>query len=394
LGTAPVLYRIYDREYYGTLGVFMGIAGVMGALSTMQYIQAVMLEEKDQDALHALWLVRIINGVVAILTLIVVLFFDQWIATALHNELLSDWLILLPISIFFGGQNELFRIWANRQKKYSILTMNGVLTSLLVPTVSISIGLFHIGPFGLFMGMMVGQVVPSLFMSWQLSKTNSFAWRTLRMSQVKEIARRHINFPKYSLPAEFINRLSNQLPTFMLSLFSGAGAVGTYNLSVRMLSLPIQLLSSSISEVFRQRAIEDYNISGTCRSIFVKTFKSLIVLSVLPALGIFFFGPQLFVFFFGEQWRDSGIYSQLLAGFYLLKFIVSPLSYVYIIVGRQQEDLFWNIYFLISSFVAFYIGLKFFSSSYVAIGIFALNYSLIYCVVLFRSYLFSLRPRK
>src|SRR5688572_7589497 len=61
LATAPVLYRMYDKEFYGTLGVFMAITGVLGAFSHFQYIQAVILEKEDKDALQSLWLWRTIN---------------------------------------------------------------------------------------------------------------------------------------------------------------------------------------------------------------------------------------------------------------------------------------------------------------------------------------------
>ena len=48
--TAPVLYRIYDKEDYGTLGQYMAIVAVVGVFSTMQYHQVILLEKDDDDA--------------------------------------------------------------------------------------------------------------------------------------------------------------------------------------------------------------------------------------------------------------------------------------------------------------------------------------------------------
>jgi len=390
LATAPVLYRMYDKEFYGTLGVFMAIAGVLGAISSMQYIQAVIIEKEDDDALQALWLVRLINGSLSLITLVIVFFFGDLIASWLHNTLLADWIILIPVSIFFSGQNELFRIWANRKKKFTIMTVNAVLTAVLVPVVSISVGIFYNdGPLGLFLGMLAGQIIPAVFMSWQLGKDYSFGLSTFRMVEIRKMARKHIDFPKYSLPADFINRFSNQMPTFMLSVFSGAGAVASYNLSVRMLSLPIQLMSSAVSEVFRQRAVEDYQMTRNCRPIFVKTLMTLTVLSVLPTTILLILGPNLFVFFFGEQWREAGVFSQILAALYFVKFIASPLSYIFIIAQKQREDFLWHIWMLASSFAAFYLGFYFFHSNYAAIAIFSGNYISIYFIYLVKSYQYS-----
>lgn len=386
LATAPLLYRIYDKEDYGLLGVYMSIAATIGAFSTMQYSQTVLLEKEETDALNALWLVRLINSTVAVLVLIGVLLFGNWLLVFLKSESLSNFLYLLPVSIFFTGQNELFRIWANRHKKYNIMTMNSVLTSVLVPAISITLGLLYNSPWGLFIGLLSSQIFPSLFMAWQLGKEFSFGWKPPKIQVLKRIAKRHMDFPKYSLPAEFINRFSNQLPTFMLSRYAGPGAVAAYNLSVRMLSLPIQLLSASITEVFKQRAVEDYNLLGNCRTIFVKTFKTLLGLSMAPTLVILFFGPSLFVFFFGGQWRDAGVYSQILAALYFVRFIVSPLSYVFNITRKQREDFLWHIWMLVSSFVTFYVGFHLFESSEKAIALFSINYVLIYVIYLYKSF--------
>lgn len=387
--TAPITYRIYDKEYYGMLGVYMGITATIGAFSTMQYSQTVLLEKEENDALNALWLVRLINSMVAVLVLVSVFLFGNWLLMFLKNESLSIFLYLLPISIFFNGQNELFRIWANRHKKYNIMTMNSVLTSVLVPVVSISLGLLYSSPWGLFIGLLSSQIFPSLFMAWQLGKEFSFGWKPPKIEVLKQIAKRHIDFPKYSLPAEFINRFSNQLPTFMLSRYAGPGAVAAYNLSVRMLSLPIQLLSASVAEVFKQRAAEDYNTLRNCRSIFVKTFKTLSGLSIMPSVVILLLGPQLFVLFFGEQWRDAGVYSQILSLLYLVRFIASPLSYVFNIARKQKQDFVWHIWMLISSFAAFYVGFYFYDSTEIAIGVFSANYILIYVIYIYKSFQYS-----
>lgn len=390
LVTAPVLYRMYSKEFYGTLGVFMAIAGVLGAVSSMQYIQAVIIEKEDHDAMQAMWLVRIINMSLTFISLIVVFFYGDIISAWLHNELLADWIILLPVSIFFSGQNELFRIWANRKGKFVIMTWNGLLIAVLVPVISISVGILHNdGPMGLFLGLLAGQIVPAIFMNWQLGKEYSFGLATLNMGEIGQIARKHRAFPTYSLPAEFINRFSNQMPTFMLSVFSGAGAVASFNLSVRMLSLPLQLISGAVGEVFRKRAVEDYQIFGSCRPIFVKTLKTLTILSIGPTVALLSFGPTLFVFFFGEQWKEAGIFSQVLAALYFMKFIASPLSYIFIIAQKQREDFLWHVWMLVSSFAAFYLGFYFFESSYAGLTIFAVNYIAIYFAYLIMTYQYS-----
>jgi O-antigen/teichoic acid export membrane protein len=388
IGTAPVLYRIYEREHYGTLGMYMAITGVLGVFSTLQYLQVIMLEKEDDDAINAMWLNRIINTSFAILVAVSLLVLSPLFAKWADNAALSKWFWMIPIGIFFAGQNVIFRVWANRKKEYNLLTFNGIFLAILTPIISISLGLWIKNETGLFVGLLVGQSLPALILLIGLAKKYDLGLKKMDISVVKQLFKTHKKFPIYSLPAEFVNRFSNQLPVFMLNHFVGVGAVGVYNLAMRMLGLPISFIGGAISDVFQQRATEDYHRTGSCRGIFIKTFKSLALISIIPTLVILLFGPDLFQWAFGANWREAGVYAQILIVMMMLKLIVSPLSYTYFIWNKLKQDLFNSSYLIVSSAIIFYYSFSH-SEIYLGILLFSLNYSLIYIVVLFRSYKLS-----
>ena len=114
-------------------------------------------------------------------------------------------------------------------------------------------------------------------------------------------------------------------------------------MSNRILGLPIGLISNSIGEVFKQRAASDYNEFGTCRPIFIKTFKALLISSIVPFTILILFGADIFAFAFGEQWRGAGEYSQILGVMFFFRFTVSPLTYVFYIANKQRLDLLLHL---------------------------------------------------
>lgn len=189
--------------------------------------------------------------------------------------------------------------------------------------------------------------------------------------------------------SEFINRLTNQLPVFMLSAFVGPAAVGLYNLAVRMLGLPIQLIGGAIGTVFKQRATEDFNKNKNFKSVYVKTLKSLALVSLPMIIIILFFGPNLFGFVFGEEWQKSGVIAQILIVFFAMKLIVSPLSYGWYIVNKLDGSFYLHIYMLISNFLVFYFGFKWFDDYLMVLLVFSLNYTAIYLYTLIKNYRFS-----
>jgi O-antigen/teichoic acid export membrane protein len=385
--TAPILYRIYSKVDYGTLALYLAIISVIGVFSTMQYLQPILLEKDDDEAKKVIWLNMVINVGVTIFVFLLVLTIGKHTGKWLNNDNIQQWLYIAPLSVFFLGQNQIFRMWATRKKKFKIMSFNTILTALLVPAISISFGIFNNGPLGLFLGLLTSQVVPPIVLLISLTKDENMGLKYFSWNDISQKAKLHSNFPVYSLPSAFINRLTNQLPVFFLSTYSGPAVVGIYNLCVKMLGLPIQLIGAAIGDVFRQKATQDYNTIGNCRPIFVKTFKTLTLISILPTIIILFYGPNLFSWIFGPKWAESGVFAQILITVYVGKLIVSPLSYLFYIARKQREELIISILFLITNAVIF-IGAKVLTV-YALLTFFSINYVVFYIYTIIRSYIFS-----
>ena len=390
ISTAPVLYRIYNKEHYGTLGIYMAIIGIVGVFSTLQYLQAIMLEKDDDGAINAMWLNRFINIAFSIFIFILIAALFNFITDWFKNPILNKWLWLIPISIFFNGQNQIFSIWANRKKEYNILTFNNILLAITTPLVSICLGLLINNETGLFIGLVVGQIFPSLILYFALKRKYNLGFSQTNKSIIFKLAKDYKSFPIYSLPSELINNITNQLPIFMLNSFVGVAAVGVYNLAVRMLGLPISLIGGAISSVFQQKATEQFNNTGNCRVLFVKTLKTLFYISILPTLIIVIFGPKLFAFIFGNNWFEAGVYAQILIALFFGKLVVSPLSYLFLIANKQKEDFLWHMWMLISNVLIFYFMFKLNYDVKSVLLVYSLNYLFIYFIYILKSYKFTI----
>ncbi|MFX4236614.1 translocase, partial [Aliarcobacter butzleri] len=78
-------------------------------------------------------------------------------------------------------------------------------------------------------------------------------------------------------------------------------------------------------EVFKNRAIEDFNKYNSCKEIYKKIFLLLLGIGIIPTFILISFGQEIFAFAFGEAWREAGIYAQILAPLALLRLISAPL---------------------------------------------------------------------
>lgn len=389
IATAPVLYRIYDKSDYGTLGLYMAITGITGVFSTLQYLQTILLEKEDEDALNAMWLNRGINIGFSLLTFLVLLIFWRPITSYIENEALIKWLWLVPISIFFSGQGEIFKVWANRKKEYTILTQNTMLSAIAVPTISISLGLLFKSEMGLFLGLLSGQSISAIFMVYRMQRNHDIGYVHFNRDRIKALIYKHKAFPLFSLPSEFVNRFTNQLPVFMLNAYAGPAVVGVYNLAIRMLGLPIQLIGGAISTVFSQESSRRFNNYGSYEELFLKTLKSLLVISIIPVLILMTYSVEIFTLFFGKEWKTAGIIASFMAPLFALRLINSSLSYGFYIHKLLKLDLLFTIILCIGSYLIFN-QLLLAKYDYIhVLKIYTIFYIIIYIVMILINYKLS-----
>jgi O-antigen/teichoic acid export membrane protein len=201
--------------------------------------------------------------------------------------------------------------------------------------------------------------------------------------------KKYISFPKFVLFSEFINNFINYIPVFLLSKLTGPATVGLYNMSARMLGIPITTVSSAIGEVFRQKAAKEYNETGSCRATFLKTFKALSLISIIPFVVLIFWGGDIFGFIFGERWRQAGVFAQILGVMFYFRFIVSPLTYLYYIAGRQKEDFVLHLLMLLLGFLSILAAWYYFGTEQKMLLFYSLAYVLIYVIYFIRSLSFT-----
>jgi len=387
VGAAPILYRIYSKEDYGTLGVFMAITGVIGVFSTLRYNEAIMIEEDASDAKQVFFLNRIINLIYAVLLLVVIFLLNNRILLWFNISEIGNWLYLTPLVVFFSGNNAILRVWANRYEEFNLLALNTIIISLAIPALSLLFGIFKLFDTGLIISFIIGTIIPyyvlqsSLDKKYKLSIMNQFS-----LSDLKRMAVKHRNFPKFALIPDVLFTFNNQLPVFYLNNNFDTGVVGLYNLALRMVTLPVQLISSSISEVFRQKATIEYYKYGNCEKLYIKTIKTLFIIGVFPFLFLLVFSPELFAFIFGTQWRESGVFSQILIPMIFGTLVVSPMTYLYNIVNKQKENMIIYIIFFVFNIVLFLylnFGLR------TTLIIFSFSRVLFYFVHLYNTYYYS-----
>ncbi len=387
IATAPIIARLYAPEQYGVFGIFLSIAAIAAVLPTLRFTQGIIIEKEDREAARLLQFCTLSSLAISILFALLLALFKESFVAAAGAEGLGEWVYFLPIVVFLTAMTELLSTWLTRSKAFGQVTRSRIIAS--VATVSCYLVWAYVmgASFrGLIVGTIIALLISTAYLFIAARAVNPFIFR-FDWEATKAILTKHKKFLIYSLPSDLITIFTNQLPVFLLNRFAGTAEVGYFNMSQRILAIPSVFISTSVGEVFKQRATEDFHRTGTCRPIFMKTFKALALMGFIPFLLIFLFGPWMFSLFLGAQWEQAGVYSRIFALMFYLRFVNSPLSYILYIANKQQFDIIGVLAYNIVTVLVFWIGFTYFTTltvlvmytlafSFVYLGMFVLNYKL------------------
>ena len=382
IAISPILTRMYTPEDFGLLALFVAIISIFGSIANGRYELAIMLPDKDEDAINIFALGFIITSSISLFLFILVVLFNEYLTVILGNEEIKFWLYFAPIAVFLMGLWNILNYFNNRRKNYKDIANATIVKSIITAVIQLSVGLLKQGATGL----ISGQIISQLFANTKLAK-NIIKDKILisKISKVKIIAlaKRYKDFPKYSMWAILANTLSTHLVNILISAFYSVATLGFYSLVQRVLGVPSSLVGGAIGQVFFQEATKEKQQTGRAINSFNSTIKKLLIIG-LPSFGILFFIVEdLFAFVFGESWGIAGSYAKIVMPLFFIQFVVSSLTVVNSIFEKQKISLVWQILLLILALLSLYIGSIYFVDFESYLMLFTVIISIHYLVLYF-----------
>lgn len=385
---SPILTRLFPPHAFGTLAVYSSIAGVCSAVATLRYHTAIPIPRSDSDAEVLVKLSLALSIIVASISCILSFALGSTVARTFDVDSLVPWIYLLPISVVGAGVYQTLYFWAGRHGHFRSVSGGKVLGGVGGAAANISLGFCGLASGGLIVGSLINQwLTTAALLRKYLSGVGGI--RTLGpLSELWSAARKYDRCPKLVLPADLINSVAQEAFVFLLSGCFSSVVVGLYSVTQRVVVLPSNLVAAAFADVFRQRASADYANTGSCRAIYLKTLKSLALMSLVPLLLLIIFAPAAFRIFFGAEWKAAGEYARIMAPLFAVRFVVSPLTWVFYVSGKQKYDLWGQVMLLTSTIGSIYIG-SLQGDPRVSLGLVACTNSLVYAYYLILSYRFS-----
>lgn len=346
----PVLTRLWSPNDFGIFAIYLAFIGILSVLSTGCLNVALILVKKNKDAIGVLIIGLVLSFIFFLLSNLVIFILDQ--VSPIFKFSVEGWHYLIPIGVFLQSGYMMMISWHNRNKSYKLMSQSRVIQSTAISFVQIFSGLGAKFNLGLIFPDLIGRLLSIILI---IKRTELFKKKIDNINYIV-LLKRYKKFPLIEAPASFINVLSHQLPIIILPLIFSPAVGGLYFLAVKVLIAPSYLLGTGILEVFKNKAQDDFRLTGSCRTIFIKIALALFYIGIVPAIFFIFFAPNLFLFVFGPQWREAGEYAQIIAPLALIGFVCSPLSYILIFREKLSLHLILQAVFLILVIITLFMA--------------------------------------
>ncbi|MDR5609624.1 MULTISPECIES: lipopolysaccharide biosynthesis protein [unclassified Arsenophonus] len=355
IAISPLLTRIYTPKDFGVLALFISIIAILGSIANARYELAIMLPEKDEDAINIFALGFIINCTLSLFFMLLAIGFNDYFTELLDNEEIGFWLYFVPLSVFFIGLFNLLNYFNNRRKNYKDLKNAVIIKSIFLAVIQLSIGLVKTGASGLISGQIISNFFANTKLLVNILKDKKLVAK-ISKNKIIFLAKRYITFPKYSVLAILFNNLSQHLISILISSLFNIITLGFYSLVQRVLGMPSTLIGSSIGQVFFQQASQEKQKTGLAIKSFNSAVKKLLIIGMPLFVFIYLTVEPLFIFVFAEEWRVAGYYAKLICPLFFIRFVVSTVSPIDTVMEKQNIYLLFNIVLLITSLAIIYIS--------------------------------------
>ena len=347
----PLLTQYFTPEQFGFYGFYISICTIFGAVVSGKYDIAIMLPKSKKDALNILALCFLIAFIFSIIIFSLLNIFHEILFLHINSKLLTKYYIIIPLSVFLISINQSLISLLNRNKKYNNIANQNILKSASNSLSALGFGIKKISS-GLISGYIISLIIISV---WNIKCCLQHVdIKSINQHSMMKNFKKYIDFFKFSTLSTLFNSFSNIGMTTIIIIFFGAKIAGLYFLAEKLIAIPISFITSSISQVYFQKASKLFysdkiallNLTNKIqKNIFYILFPFLLIVSL--------FGENIFLLL-GERWAQAGLIIKYFSVFILMKNIYSPISHIGDILQKQKFLLGFNISLFLFQLLSFY----------------------------------------
>ncbi|CDR61738.1 oligosaccharide flippase family protein [Staphylococcus schweitzeri] len=354
--TTPIITRLYSPAEFGEFTIFSNIAMILIPIINARYDLLIVNAKNDRIA-NILSQISFLISLIIILILIPVFI----VSALLFPSFILDFIFII-IMLFLVSLTNIFTNYLNKERKYKVLSLINVFRAASMALLQIILGFLAFGSLGLIIGFSLSYIA-GLTLGYRTFKKHFNIVKD--KEETKAIFLENKNQLVYSTPSMLLNSLSFSVVVFFIGILYTNTEVGIYGMAIRVLGVPVTIISLGLSKIFMQQANDYYIDNGNFRNLLLKFSSALIIVSIILYVPLYLFSEELVNILLGHSWVDAIIVIKIVVPLFVVRLIVSTVSLSVIVIQKQQLELILQALFLVGTTITFIIS-KIFSLTFLS----------------------------
>ncbi|EOB7149114.1 type 8 capsular polysaccharide synthesis protein Cap8K [Staphylococcus aureus] len=345
--TTPIITRLYSPTEFGELTIFSNIAMILIPIINARYDLLIVNTKNDRSA-NILSQISFLISLLILLILIPIFAISAW----LYPNFILDFIFII-IMLFLVSLTNIFTNYLNKERKYKVLSLINVFRAGSMALLQIIFGLLALGSLGLIIGFSLSYIA-GITLGYKTFKKHFNIVRD--KEETKALFLENKNQLVYSTPSILLNSLSFSVVVFFIGILYTNTEVGIYGMAIRVLGIPVTIISLGLSKIFMQQANDYYIEYGNFRNLLLKFSSILVIVSIILYVPLYLFSEELVNILLGHSWVDAITVIKIVIPLFVIRLIVSTVSLSVIVLQKQQLELILQALFLIGTTATFVIS--------------------------------------
>ncbi|MBZ9762958.1 lipopolysaccharide biosynthesis protein [Mesorhizobium sp. CA8] len=334
VATIPVLTRLYSPTDFGVFTIYLSIVNMLGAVAALRFEPSLYGVKDTGQTYVTVKLILLAVFATGVLTFLVGQVFLSAAPAQLRHLV---WLV--PIGMSGAALVETMNCWALRAGMMRNFAIGRLILPATMAVLQLAFGFARFGGGAMVYAHILSQFAFLAFIGLQI-----LSWEDLRgivrapWRSVFDKAKREYKFPLFDIPATLGSYAINNLPAILVGSFFGAAFAGYLGVATRLVTGPIVLIATPLSNVFvaeSNKSSDRGHMLGVARGLLMLAAG----LSALPILALGLAAPYLVVPLLGKAWIPTAQIMTALAFMGAVQALSTPLSEVPSLLRRQEVRL-------------------------------------------------------
>lgn len=343
----PILTRLYTPDDFSILALITSVISMLSVAACMRLELAVPLPEKDADGINLLSAALLFSVMLSLVLLLLVVLFSKPLAAFIGREGAEPYFLLIPFGVWLTSTSLALQYWLSRKKRFSVISTTHITRSVTGSGVQIGLGIGGVVPLGLILGQIMIGGAGVLRQSKNIYSQDSRLIKLISLKAMRKIAMEYRKFSFFSVLAALSNSAGAQLPVILIAALVVGPEAGFLLLATRLMTSPVSLIGSAVSQVYISHAPEELR-KGELGRFTEKVLSGLLAGMVGPLIFIGIVSPYFFGFIFGSNWSRAGEIVAWITPWITMRLLSTPIATALQVARREEISLLLQATGLIS----------------------------------------------